>query len=106
MKVKDYCQNVDMELTGWKAKIYNVMRQMDTLPTSDKQRMYEQVNGLHIIMTELDDRIDELRTSCPTEWSPVRDEIKGKIADLGDRYDKAEGALFDYDIGGWPQRPI
>jgi hypothetical protein len=51
-------------------------------------------------MTELDDRIDELRTACPTEWSPIRDEIKGKIADLGDRYEKAEKALFDYDIGG------
>ncbi len=100
MEVKDYCKNVDIELNAWKAKLYNVMRQMDNLPTGDKQRMYEKVNGLHIVMTELDDRIDQLRTSCPTEWSPVREEIKGKIHDLGDKYQEAEGALFDYDIGG------
>ena len=100
MNVTDYCKNLDIELTGWKAKLYNVMRQMDKLPTGDKQRMYEKVNGLHIIMTELDDRLDNLRTSCPTEWNPVRQEIKGKMADLGDRYAETEGSLFDYGVGG------
>lgn len=100
MDVKDYCKNVEMELTAWKAKLYNIMRQMDKLPTGDKQRMYEKVNGLHIIMTELDDRLDSLRTACPTEWSPERQKIKGKIVDLGERYEEAAEAVFDYDIGG------
>ena len=100
MEVKDYCKNVDIELTAWKAKLYNVIRRMDNLPTGAKQRMFENVNSLHILMTELEDRIDSLRTSCPTEWNPVREEIKGKISDLGDKYEEAEGALFDYDIGG------
>jgi len=100
MEVKDYCKNVDIELTAWKAKLYNVIRRMDELPTGAKQRMFENVNGLHILMTELEDRIDSLRTSCPTEWNPVREEIKGKISGLGDKYEEAEGAFFDYDIGG------
>lgn len=100
MEVKDYCQNMDTELTAWKAKIYNVIRQMDSLPTGDKQRMYEKINGLHIIMTELDNRLDQLRTACPTEWKPARQEIKTTMADLGNRYEEAAGELFDYDIGG------
>jgi hypothetical protein len=73
---------------------------MDQLPTGDKQRMYEKVNGLHIIMTELDDRLDQLRTACPLEWSPVRQEIKGKMADLGSKYEEAASESFDYEIGG------
>lgn len=100
MEVKDYCRNMDTELTAWKAKIYNVIRQMDSLPTGDKQRMYEKINGLHIIMTELDNRLDQLRTSCPTEWNPARQEIKATMGDLGNRYEEAAGELFDYDIGG------
>lgn len=100
MEVKDYCRNMDTELTAWKAKIYNVIRQMDSLPTGDKQRMYEKINGLHIIMTELDNRLDQLRTACPTEWNPARQEIKATMSDLGHRYEEAAGALFDYDIGG------
>lgn len=100
MKVNDYCRNMDTELTAWKAKIYNVIRQIDRLPTGDKQRMYEKINGLHIIMTELDNRLDQLRTSCPTEWNPVRQEIKATMSDLGNRYEETAGELFDYDIGG------
>lgn len=100
MKVKDYCKNVDMELATWKAKLYDVMRQIEQLPTGDKEKMYEKVNGLHIIMTELDDRIEQLRSACPTEWSPEREEIQGKIADLGDGYEAAANALFDYGVGG------
>lgn len=100
MDVNDYCKNVDIELTGWKAKLYNIMRQMEDLPTAEKQRMYEQVNGLNIIMTELEDRIEDLRKSCPTEWQPTREELKGKISDLGDKYEEAEKALFDYGVGG------
>ena len=39
MDVKDYCKNVDIELNAWRAKLYNVMRQMDDLPEGDKQRI-------------------------------------------------------------------
>jgi len=100
MDVKDYCRNVETELTAWKAKLYNVIRQMDKLSTGEKQRMYEKINGLHIIMTELDDRLDKLRTSCPTEWSPERKAIKGQLADLGSKYEDAAREFFDYEIGG------
>jgi len=100
MEIKDYCRNVDIELNAWKAKLYNSIRQMDRLPTGDKQRMYEQVNGLHIIMTELEDRIDQLRTACPTEWNPAREEISGKLSDLGIKYETTSKALFDYEFGG------
>ena len=94
MDVKDYCKNVDIELNAWRAKLYNIMRQMDDLSTGDKQRMYEKVNGLHIIMTELDERIDQLRTSCPTEWTPEKSEIKGKITDLEREYDEVDSFFY------------
>jgi predicted nucleic acid-binding Zn-ribbon protein len=100
MDVKNYCRNVESELTAWKAKLYDVMRQMDQLSTGDKQRMYEQVNGLHIVMTELEDRIDQLRVSCPTDWAPERKKIKGKMDDLGSKYQATSNEFFDYEIGG------
>ncbi|MFA7382287.1 MAG: hypothetical protein WC001_02435 [Desulfurivibrionaceae bacterium] len=100
MNVKDYCRNVETELTAWKAKLYDVIRQMDKLPTGDKQRMFEKINGLNIVMTELDDRLDALRTACPTEWSPERQEIKAKMTDLGSKYEEAASEFFDYEVGG------
>jgi len=100
MEVKDYCKNMDMELTLWKAKLYDVISKMDRLPTGDKQRMYEDVNGLHILMAELDDRIERLRTECPTEWSPGQSEIEAKFEELGIKYNDTSKELFDYDFGG------
>ena len=88
MDVQDYCKNVDIELSTWRDKLNDVMRQVDDLPTGDKQRMLEKVSGLQIIVTELDERIDQLRTSCPTEWAPEKSEIKGKIADLEEQYNE------------------
>ena len=100
MELKDYCRNVDIELNAWKAKLYDIIRKMDKLPTGSKEKMYEDVNGLHILMTELDDRIETLRTSCPTDWSPEQKEIGAIMLDLTERYQAAATAYFDYDFGG------
>ncbi|MEW6221640.1 MAG: hypothetical protein AB1634_19200 [Thermodesulfobacteriota bacterium] len=100
MEVRDYCRNLDAELTGWKARLYDVVRQLDQRSTGDKEKVYTQINALHIVMTELEDRIDQLRVACPTEWSPQRKEIGEKIADLSCRYKEAQKVAFDYDFGG------
>jgi hypothetical protein len=52
------------------------------------------VNGLHIIVTELDERIDQLRTKCPTEWTPEKSEIKGKISDLEEQYNEVDSFFY------------
>lgn len=100
MELSDYCKGVDIELTMWKAKLYDVMAQMDRLPTGNKQRMYEEVNGLHILMSELEERIEKLRRECPTEWKPDQEEIRTKFSELGVKYNDTAGVLFDYDFGG------
>lgn len=100
MEISDYCKGVDMELTLWKAKLYDVISRIERLPTGNKQRMYEQVNGFHIVMAELEDRIEKLRRECPTAWKPEQEEIRGKLSELNTRYNDTAGVLFDYDIGG------
>lgn len=100
MEIYDYCKNVNMELTVWKARLYDVISKIDHLPTGDKQRMYEEVNGLHIIMSELEERIEKLRTECPVEWKPTREEINVRLSGLSNRYNDATGVFFDYDFGG------
>ena len=100
MEVRDFCKYADMELTVWKAKLYDVLRKMDQTPTANKQRMYEEVNGLHIVMAELDERIERLRKECPIAWYPEEKEIQSKFSELNTRYNDTAGVLFDYDIGG------
>ena len=100
MELKDYCRNVEMELNLWKSRLYDVIRKMDQASTGNKEKMFENINGLHILMTELEDRVDSLRTSCPTEWRPDEEEIKIKLGNLEDRYKETSNVKFDYDFGG------
>lgn len=100
MEVKDYCRNMEMELGLWKSKLYDIIRKLDSAETGQKEKVYEEINGLHILMTELEDRLDKLRTSCPTDWSPEEEEIKVKLQNMEDRYKEASKVLFDYDFGG------
>lgn len=100
MDVKDYCKNVDMELTAWKTKLDDMLKQIEGLPTGRKQRIYEEVNGLNIIISELEERIDKLRTECPLVWEPEQDDIKKWLSDLSEKYKFATEECFDYDFGG------
>ena len=100
MEVKDYCNNLQMELNNWKARLYDVMRRVDKLSTGEKQHMHDNIEDVHILMTELNDRIDQLRTECPTEWSPQREEIEIKVDNLKEQAEAMEKALFDYTIAG------
>ncbi len=100
MEIKDYCHNVEKELNIWKSKLYDIIRKMDQADTGDKEKMYEDINGLHILMSELEERIENLRTSCPTDWKPDEEEIKVKLGNLEKRYKDASNVMFDYDFGG------
>ena len=95
MDVKDYCSNVDMELTLWKAKIFDAIRKADQLGSADLEKVLPNIQDLKMVITELEDRIHQLRTECPLEWKPIRDEIEGAKGNLTNTYDE----VIDY-IGG------
>lgn len=100
MEINDYCKNVDMELSQWQEKLHHIVDQMDHMPTSAKQNMYEEVNGLHILMTEMDDRIQQLRSECTLSWEPRSEEVTTNISGSSKRFNDAEKIRFDYDFGG------
>jgi len=88
MEVLDYCKGMEMELTAWKAKLYDLTRKVDKLPSGDKQRMLASVEDLHILVTEFEDRIDKLRTECPSEWSPQKKVIEGAHVNMRSKYEQ------------------
>jgi len=88
MDVLDYCKGMEMELTAWKAKLYDLTRKVDKLPSGDKQRMLASVEDLHILVTEFEDRIGKLRTECPSEWSPQKNEIEGAHVNMRSKFEQ------------------
>lgn len=100
MDLRSYCDNVQIELTGWKARVYDVVRRLDNLHTEDKEKVFPMIQDLHMIVEELSDRIDKLEKECPTEWSPHRTEIEGTMSQLRDRWKSAWKEISAGDIGG------
>jgi len=89
-----------IELSGWKAKIYDVVRRMDKISSGDKEKVSPQINDLHIFIEELEDRINRLRTECPTDWKPDQIEIESKINKMQTTLNDVWENVSPGDIGG------
>ena len=53
MDVMDYCKGMEMELTAWKAKLYDLTRKIDKLGSADKEKILPNVEDLHMYVEEI-----------------------------------------------------
>ena len=100
MDVKSYCDSLNIELTGWKAKVYDVVRKLDKVSSGDKQKVVPMVNELHMVIEELTDRIDKLKKDCPTHWAPEKIELEGKFSHLKTKWEDVWQNVSPADFGG------
>ena len=82
MDVSAYCDTLEVQLTGWKAKLYDVIRVVDKLSDENKETVYPSIRGLHSIVDQIDSEVEQLRVASPADWSPNRQNIDGKMAEL------------------------
>ena len=88
MDVQDYCKAMNMELTAWKAKMYDVTRRMDNLGSAEKEKVLGNVEDMHILLTEMEDRVNQLTRECPAEWSPIKKEIDNAHVDMRGKFEE------------------
>lgn len=67
MKARNCCKTMEMELTGWKAIVYDITRKMERLPGGEKEKVLPNIEDLHMLIGEMDDRIDRIRENCTPE---------------------------------------
>ena len=102
MDAKSYCDSVRIELTQWKAKLYDVLRKTESLSDDQKTKVVPSVGELNQIVDDLDERIDLLSRECPVEWSGQKDEIDDKISRINDGWKNVWGVMgeSEYGVGG------
>lgn len=100
MNTMEYCTHVESELAGWREKLGSIDHHIEGLACGAKEKMLGNIEELHMIMAELDDRIVALKTSCPTEWRPVGEEISERLKGFDEKYALATREVVDYDFGG------
>jgi hypothetical protein len=67
MKAKNCCKTMEAELTAWKANVYDIARKMETLTGGEKEKILPNIEDLHMLIAEMDDRIDQIRDNCTPE---------------------------------------
>ena len=96
---------MEMELTAWKAIIYDIARKMEKLPGSDKAKVLPNIEDLHILVEEMDVRIEEIREKCTPETGmddirTEREEFDTHMASLRVKSEDAMEMLGAGNFGG------
>ena len=84
MQAMNCCKTMEAELTAWKANVYDIVRSIEKLPGGEKDKILPNIEDLHMLIAEMDDRIDRIREDCTPETG---------IQDI-----RAEREAFDVDI--------
>ena len=100
MELETYCENLAAELNAWKSKVNAVVRKLDETPSGEKENVVPEINELHMIIEELDDRVNKLRTECPTEWQLQRSQVEGRMAHLKHTWEGVWENVSPADAGG------
>lgn len=82
MDIISYCNQLESQLTEWKAKIYSVILVVDKLPVQEKEAIFPSIRSLNAVVDEIDNELEQLKSACPADWSPNRQTIEAKISEL------------------------
>ena len=96
MDAKDYCRSVEVELYGWKAKMYDMVRKVDKLRSSEKEKIAARVEELHGHISDMERIIEQLQTECPVDFGPQRDQLEKTGDGLKKKYEDAMSAVLQF----------
>jgi hypothetical protein len=102
MDARSYCESVTIELNGWKAKLYDVIRKTSASAAANRKKVAPMVNELNALIDDLDRKIDTLARECPVEWGAEKTAIEGKLSRMKGRWKEVWGVMGEdeYGIGG------
>ena len=96
MDAKNYCRSVEVELYGWKAKMYDMVRKVEKLRSSDKEKIAARVEQLHHHIEDMERLIEQLQTECPLEFDAEKKQIDQTTAGMKQKYEDAMSAVLQF----------
>ena len=78
MASRNYCSSIEDELEVWSGRLHELSEKIDRMPSIDKYRMLPHIEELHIVLTEMDDRLCNVMASCSTV-EPLEKEDAGLL---------------------------
>ena len=67
MNARNCCKTMEAELTAWKADVYDIVSNIENVPGGEKDKFLPNIEDLHMLVADMDDRIEQIRTNCTPE---------------------------------------
>jgi hypothetical protein len=80
------------EVTGWKEKLEAMKKVADGYGTEQKEKILPLINAQM--------RVQKLETECPSDWSPMKNELDDLFGTIGSSVDRAWRDLSPGEVGG------
>jgi len=91
--VKTFCDSAGNDLIEWKAKLYDAIRQTETLNQANQVEVAPLINELNQLVADIDKHIKILADECPLEWDSQKAEIQEKLSQVDTKYNDLDGAM-------------
>jgi len=59
MNVVDYCKGMEMELIAWKAKMYDLIRKVESLGSKEREKVLPNIQDLNMLIMDMSSRIEQ-----------------------------------------------
>ena len=82
-----FCDTMQSELTGIKARIYAMLREMERMPAEEQERRSAEINEMNAMIDDLTVKIDKLKSVCPADWSAEKSDIEATRKQLVEKID-------------------
>ena len=89
MQVQDYCKAMLAEVSAWKAKLDAMKKTADGLGSEQKEKVLPLIGQLEQEVVNAQLRVDQLENECPSDWSPIRNELDDLFGTIGSKLDRS-----------------
>ena len=100
MKVQDYCKAMLAEVTAWTKKLEAMKKVADSYGNDEKEKIMPFIGQLEQEVATAQMRVEKLETECPSDWSPMKNELDDLFGTIGSRVDRAWRELSPGEGGG------
>jgi hypothetical protein len=100
MEVKDYCNAMLAEVSAWKEKLEAMKRVADSYGTEQKEKILPLIGQIEQEVVNAQMRVQKLETECPSDWSPIKNELDDLFGTIGSSVDRAWRDLAPGEVGG------
>jgi hypothetical protein len=100
MEVKDYCKAMLAEVSAWKEKLEAMKKVADTYGSAEKEKILPLIGQLDQEVVAAKLRVDQLENECPSDWSPMKNELDDLFGTVGSSVDRAWKDLEPGNVGG------